>query len=223
MICSEVFCTFTQGFWGNAGGKFNGKTTTQLLSELMTTDLVLGKVGARSLTIPAGGGACILARLPAGGSPSALPDFGDQTMTGPPGCSVPMLPLKNGKFQNVFLGQVVTLSLNVRLDLGLPDLGLCNLMTTCAVKPGPDGLVGTEDDVPDPESDKITVMISPTVMSALTTLGLPQTVGGLLELANRALAGQNTGGAGVSAINGAVDAINRGFDECRLLINCLGL
>src|SRR5437016_14261974 len=53
------------------------------------------------------------------------------------------------------------------------------------------------------------------VLSALANLGLAPTVEGLLELANRALAVLPTGGASLSDINGAVDAINRGFDECR--------
>jgi hypothetical protein len=42
----------------------------------------------------------------------------------------------------------------------------------------------------------------------------------LLELANRALAGAPTGSATLSEINAAVDAINRGFDECRAPVNC---
>jgi hypothetical protein len=46
------------------------------------------------------------------------------------------------------------------------------------------------------------------------------TVRGLLELANRALASQLTGQATWSEINDAVDAINRGFDECRVLVDC---
>src|SRR5207249_8684287 len=40
------------------------------------------------------------------------------------------------------------------------------------------------------------------------------------ELANRALAGLPTGGASVADINAGVDAINRGFDACRVLVDC---
>jgi hypothetical protein len=230
MLCTEVFCTFTQGFYGNAGGKFNGVGTFDLLVDLLSSGpLVVGKLGDRSLTIPTNGAQCIIDRLPAGGTAATLPDAGDQTMSGPPACSVPVLPLKNGKFKNILLGQTVTLSLNLRLDPDLGDLELCNMMTTQAVLPGPDGLFGTDDDVPDPgpdglpdtgDEDVFTVLISPSVISALGNLGLPTTVSGLLELANRALAGLATGGANLSAINGAVDAINRGFDECRLLVSC---
>src|SRR5262249_10201981 len=56
---------------------------------------------------------------------------------------------------------------------------------------------------------------------ALKNLNLPQTVGGLLDLANKALAGDtNLGGASIANINDAVDAINRGFDGCRFLVSC---
>jgi len=46
-------------------------------------------------------------------------------------------------------------------------------------------------------------------------------VRGLLELANRALAARPTAGASLPDINSAVDAINRGFDTCRMLVDCM--
>ena len=45
-------------------------------------------------------------------------------------------------------------------------------------------------------------------------------VSGLLDLANRALAGVQTGSVKASDINAAVDTINTGFDECRMLVAC---
>ena len=62
--------------------------------------------------------------------------------------------------------------------------------------------------------------IPQSVLTALAGLGLPQTVGGVLELGNRALGAQPTGGATLSSVNAAVDAINKLFDECRWLIGC---
>jgi hypothetical protein len=54
-----------------------------------------------------------------------------------------------------------------------------------------------------------------------TALGINDgTVKGLLELANRALAGMPVGSASVADVNAAVDAVNRGFDECRMTVNC---
>ena len=56
--------------------------------------------------------------------------------------------------------------------------------------------------------------------AALTNLGLDHDVAGLLELCNQALAGQSTGGATLGAITEAADVINRGFDECRIIVPC---
>ena len=65
------------------------------------------------------------------------------------------------------------------------------------------------------------LVTSSTVIKALAsdpTLGT--TVQGLIELANRAVAGMATGGATLSDINGALDAINSAFDECHFVVPC---
>src|SRR6185436_6642461 len=88
--------------------------------------------------------------------------------------------------------------------------------------PGPDGLRGTADDVR-LAGDIQSFQVPASVLAALVNPGLginDPTVQGLLELANRALAAWPTGGASLSDINAAVDAINRGFDECRVLVDC---
>jgi hypothetical protein len=102
-------------------------------------------------------------------------------------------------------------------------------MTTQAALPGPDGLLGTSDDARNPGPDGalgtsddplITVNIPLSVTTALSVLGLPHTVSGLLELANRGLAGETTGGASLGDVNAAVNAINVGFGGCRFLLSC---
>lgn len=226
----DGFCTFTQGFWGNAGGKFNGMNKAQLYAIVLSTDLVIGKPG-RSLTIPAGAasGDCIIARLPGVSTAGTLPSFGDAILdTNQCQTSPTQIPLKNGKFKNVFLGQMISLSLNTRLDANLSGASLCANMTSQLLSPGPDGLLGTDDDVDNPGDDGVfgtaddqrSISIPQSVLSALTALGLPQTVGGLLELANRGIAGQNTAGASIPSLNDAVDGINNLFDGCRRLIGC---
>lgn len=223
-----VFCTLTQGAYGNPNGMFNGVRRLDLLNHLLATDLVLGKSG-RSLRFLAGNGSCVLARLPANSGATALPAFGDAILSSSTCQTSPIaLPLKNGRFKNILLGQALTLALNARLDGDLAALGICESMTTQLMSPGPDGLMGTDDDVVNPgldnvlgtADDQLTVTIPSSVFTALSSLGLSHTVGGLLELANRGLAGHATGGASLSDINGGVDAINRGFDECRSLIDC---
>src|SRR5207249_8992618 len=90
---------------------------------------------------------------------------------------------------------------------------------TQGILAGADGLKGTTNDVL-VASDIQMFSVSASVLSALANLGLAPTVEGLLELANRALAVLPTGGASLADINAAVDAINRGFDECRAPVNC---
>ncbi len=200
----EEFCTLTQGAYGTAGGAGN----LAQINGLLSTDLVVGKAG-RSLRILAGGGQCVIDRLAAGGPAAALPaTLGDATLSSTTCQTSPVaLPLQNnGTFRNVFLGQVITLSLNTRLDVNLSALGICESMTS--------------DQDLKTLGDEITRTISLDVFTALSAAGLPHTVGGLLELANRALAGQATGVASISEINDAVSGINELFDECRTLVEC---
>jgi hypothetical protein len=179
--------------------------------------LVVGKAGTRSLSILVGDVALLQQRLPAGGKPVALPNLGDQTL------QTALVPLNSkARFADVFLGQTITLSLNVRLSPLLLSFELTSNFCSQAVLAGPDGLKGTADDVL-VTNDIQNFTIPATVLTALLdpALGITNhTVQGLLELANSALAGLPTGAASVSDINAAVDAINRGFDECRVPVNC---
>ena len=211
-------CSLTQGFYGNANGKFNGTRSITLLGNLLSgAPLVVGKAGVRSLTIAQSDVPLLQTRMPASGTPTTLPNSGDQNLL------TAVLPLyKATKFANVFLGQTITLSLNVRLDPTLLAVQLRSTLCTQGVSAGPDGSIGTADDVP-VTSDVQTFMIPNSVLAALADSGLginDVTVRGLLELANRALAGLSTASASIPDINSAVDAINRGFDGCRVLVDC---
>ncbi|MFY9572575.1 MAG: hypothetical protein WAV20_14340, partial [Blastocatellia bacterium] len=224
-------CTLTQGFYGNQKGKFNNIAGTQLVAMLLSSgDLTVGKPG-RSLTISGGASAadsaaCLVKRMPATQTPMCLPDFGDKTLSTTNCQTSPGLPLNGQKWSNVLLGQVVTLSLNLRLDtklnepghVALADRQICNTFMTQGALPGPDGMLGTNDDTINPADPPQTFSIPFSVTCALTHLGLPHTVGGLLELANRALACQCIDVATIGDVNQAVDAINRGYDQCRFLL-----
>ncbi|MGH9847505.1 MAG: hypothetical protein ACREEM_53105, partial [Blastocatellia bacterium] len=227
-------CTLTQGAYGNANGRFNGIRRDQLIKNLLDAGPVtLGKTTARYITFanPASGNLlatanCIISVMPAGGTPAALPAGTTLTINGS-NCSALAPLLSNGKFNDVLIGQVLALSLNLRLDNSganphhLEAQELCNVFVTRGALPGPDNILGNDNDVIDPNDPGQTFTIPDSVTCALKNLGLPQTVGGLLELANRALAGDaNLGGASIANINDAVDAINRGFDGCRFLVSC---
>jgi hypothetical protein len=180
--------------------------------------LVVGKHGVCSLTFPLEGAQWITARLPAGGGANALPNFGDQILNAATGQTTPALPISSGgKFVNVLLGQTVTLSLNTRLSPDLLAFRLPNTFSTQKALPGTDQIVGTADDIRGDETATFT--IPATVLIALNRLALEASVTGLLELANRALAGMELAGATLSDVNAAVDAINRGFDEGRFPVS----
>jgi hypothetical protein len=173
----------------------------QLIQTLLSgSPLVIGVPG-RSFTVTSANASCIILRLPAGGPAATLPaTLGNDSLVAPTCQTASPLPLKNGKFRNVFLGQLVAYSLNLRLDTGLDTLHLCANML---VEGG-------------------SILIPTPVLNALTALGLPQTAAGLLELANRAIAGQPSGGASINQISSALDAINSGFDECKAFLGCGG-
>lgn len=196
--CQTNFCTLTQGAYGNPTGQFNGMNRLELIDSLLASGPVtLGITGVRSLSIDSA--QCIIDRLPAGGQASALPAFGDQVLS-PTTCqSAVPLPLNNsGNFKNILLGQALTLELNMRLSPNLVSMPLCAQMMTSR---GP-------------------ISLPLSVLGSMYNLGYGHTIDGLLQFANRALAGQPTGFATASEISSAIDAINIGFDECAVLQGC---
>ena len=218
--CLVQHCTLTQGGYGNGQGiicKEPTKRRTQLIADMLTSmDVVLGLPG-RSLTFYHSAdpnsnlttALCIIAKMPAGGTAAAFPvSLGDAN-----GCSstssYPTGFLKNGRFNNVLVGQTLALTLNMRLDNTLAGVPLSASMTSYAAL-NCDGL--------DPlDLVGITKTISGAVLS---NLGANATVSDLLLLANKALAGVQYTPYGstpsASEISGAVAAINELFDNCRM-------
>ena len=198
--CGGSYCTLTQGAYGNPNGQWSGMNRVDLITSLLASGpLVLGKPG-RSLTIPVGAASaqCIIDRLPAGGRAAALPAFGDKVLDTSVCNSVPPMPLRNGRFRNVLVGQTVALALNLRLDSTLGSLVICTQMTTT----------------------NGTYAIEQAVIDSMVTYGGGHSVTNLLNLANIALSGGNTGGLSAPRICAAVDAINQGFDDCATLLGC---
>jgi hypothetical protein len=197
----DTFCTFTQGYYGNP-------IRVPLINQLLAAfgPMTIGKnvAGGSSVTFPVGSGACIANRMPAGGTADTLwggPPVRNENLSTVT-CQTPHpLPIfaNNPRFRNVFLGQLIALSLNTRYDVNLSALRLCKTM----------------------ETDHGTFGIPERVLTALDHLGLNRTVAGLLELANRGIAGLPTDVATIGDLNSAVDAINNGFDECRLFVKCI--
>jgi hypothetical protein len=190
----DTFCSLTQGFWGNRGGRFDGNSTPDLIEELldaMTGSLTVGG-GNRSITFDSN--TCIIRRLPAGGRPRPLPDFGHKNCT-----SLPSPFLKRGRIRNVLVGQVVALSLNVWLDTELGSFEL------------PEGDFCTEGEPNDVQCFSIPEDVLDTID--------PNTVDELLDLANAALNG-DIEQSDIPPITYAAAIINEAFDECRTIVEC---
>jgi hypothetical protein len=241
----SLFCTLTQGAYGNKKGQtYLGDTKVNrfdLLWNLLNSDLTLGVPGERSLTFEGGGGAfgdagksaqCIINRLPAGTSAkvlffgTALPNPLNESLnascdtTPDPG----LLTLnKQGRWQNILLGQTLTLALNVRFDAyheaGLGDLSLCKYMTSLKANVVVDSGGNVTEEPADLCKANLTSRVIPEAVLAELDANGGRTVNDLLALANRALAGEATDST-LDEINQAISAVNELFDECRYLIYC---
>jgi hypothetical protein len=224
-------CTLTQSTWSENLPEFNKETRKKALKRLLLVQnngvgVGIGYPG-RSLEIPYDSAVpCLFQRLPALGAPAPLPALLGDAILDRSGCQTsPPLPVSGNTFDNQLLGQVIALSLNVLNDEDLSFTPICPAMTTQKALPGPDGYVGEKkscDDSLDPSPGSIqTIAIPDSVISALSSLDLDISVGGLLELANRALAGvPDLGGATLDDINQGVVSINDAFDGCRFLLQC---
>lgn len=183
------FCTFSQGYYGNNNGFV-------LLPNLLSQgDIIIGKPG-KSFTIKMTDALCLNNNLPSGGTPKLLPT-GDAVYD--VSCSTSTaIPLRNGRFDNILLGQTITLGLNLRNDIHLGGLILNgNIITTSS---------GSKS-------------IPQNVIIALMNIYGNKSVMNLYDLANRALGGLNIDAASLSSINEAVSSINESFDECQTLIS----
>ena len=203
--CTDALCTQTQGFYGSDNGRFcDGKTTRELLLDLLQTDLVIGSGGNR-FTLSADELDAFFMRMPGGGT--SIPLDGIATSANPVG-----IPLDNhGQFDNNLLAQTITLGLNLRLSPGLAQVVLENTeLVTLA-----------SSDCQDAEAKAVggsekSFHIPAAIIDYLSN----PTIGALYSLANKALAVTyipQAGTPGYGEITGALGAINDGFNECRML------
>jgi hypothetical protein len=223
-------CTYTQGFYGNANGKNclftgTGYEKTGAL-EMMTRafgslDHVLFgslsngkyfKLMSGSITAsatPEG----IFQMLPGGGTPAALigeaTSMDEMSLWGNVPRSVQAGSL--GRIKNNLLSQAITLFFNIQNDGTLGSLRITGrYMVT--LKSSECGSM-----IPVANSGSYTE-IPQSVLDYFDANGLTGSVNDLYDLANKVLGGE-TINPEVSAgdVTMAVDAINVGFDECRIL------
>jgi hypothetical protein len=233
--CEKALCTYTQGAYGNSGGKYcdgtNGKlSTSELISQAIAhaggkiTVGVLGTIMSPnySVSISSTDVDCVISRLPGGGPAKEL-SAGDVSI-----CSE-TIPLKNGRITNGLLSQTITLALNVNIketsDLASFELQAGTLATAaidggCGADVAKTRVCGYCDgEVWIKTVNEYTYRtFSAGIIKAL---GDDTTVAGLLDLANRALANSDgikgkEEGVSLSDISSAVASVNEVFDGCRI-------
>jgi hypothetical protein len=207
-LCESDFCTYTQGYYGNKGGLAcfqEQKITTKGLIQkaLLSGPIVLGKASLnKTFTVSYAAADTVIMILPGGGPSAALVYTGNRTPS-----TLPSNMLKNGKIYNGLLAQTLTMALNMRVNEGLGDFELLSgkyLMTQ-------DKAGCSSDSVK--QCAYHSYRLNNKVVQAL---GIENTVSGLMNMANMALAGVLPSGLSYSDINGAVDLINNAFDGCRV-------
>jgi len=203
--CASQFCTVTQGFYGNSGGLYcDGRTTTELLNDLLTSPLTVG-ANNRTFTIPAGASQCVIDILPAGGPSQVLP-------IGSWGCgNLGGLVDKKGELKNSLLAQTITLGLNMRLDSDLGGLEFTspNFYVRKSSACGQDDAYPVGDPIYYTGSNGMPASI-------MNLFGGTPTVMEIYTLANQALGGI-TVNVPLGDITLALGKINNALDKCAFI------
>jgi len=221
-----LHCTYTQGFYGNINGKTcDGKTALQLMEKSFVnrSSVVFGTKNqdgtgkyfelmknSISNTSESFG---IFQMLPGGGEPAALIGPARSTDEISKWGNVPRSIKKAtyGKIMNNLLSQNIVLFFNLNNDLTLGNVRLedrymiTQESTDCS------------SNIPVPNTSTY-VEIPQSVLDYFKVNNLQGTVNDLHVLANKVLGGITiTPKISASDVSNAVDAINKGFDQCRIL------
>ncbi|HET6767926.1 MAG TPA: hypothetical protein VFH08_11025 [Chitinophagaceae bacterium] len=231
--CEAALCTYTQGYFGNAGGLScdgtnGGLTTTELINQSIANWGGTITLGCGTNAVIVSSAQCVIDKLPGGGKSVEL-DLAAPTSL----CNLPAGMLKNGRIDNTLLAQTLALALNIGITSpsALSDFPLqAGTLYTAAVDGGCgsevpllreciyDGTTGLLIDVINEYEQR---SFSQDLIDAIDDAGYPITVGGLLSLANDALCDADgidgsEQGVDLSEIAGAAGSINEIFDECRI-------
>ncbi|WP_300571152.1 HYR domain-containing protein, partial [Flavobacterium sp.] len=230
--CHAAHCTYTQGYYGDLNGSACAPDGTPTYDHQIMINAInaaggiykFGSTGTGNyFTLKATdiyGNADpylnnIWKMLPGGGMPRKLVGFAtyDDFSTWSDGDPLTASGNKKGAINNNLLSQTMTLFFNFGVDGTLDDVELEADFATSDVACGSDTpIVGTY------QQFHISIDIINYINANPATYPGGATVGNLFKLANRALGGENIGALKYSDINAAVDAINNGFDGCRVQV-----
>jgi Secretion system C-terminal sorting domain len=205
----EVFCTLTQGAWGNTGGNYpwlNGGTisTPNLISTLMSNNgpVIIGNAsgipnGSCGKSLKVQSWQCIIELLPSAGGP--VPLKGSGIVGAPTTCNAAGEPQNaQRRLKNNLATNAISLQLNLWYSAAMgKNLGAYTLPGCSNINP-----------------------------AQWVNLGYPATVQGLMNFANDVLGGcygpYNNAAAQQLASNatGYITAVNEFWDECE--IHCSG-
>jgi hypothetical protein len=204
-----IFCTLTQGGYGNAGGTYCDMGTIELLNALLMANngLTVG-YGNRTFTVPATGAQCVINILPGGGAPAALP-------VGHWGCDNlgNLVHPRTGRLTNNLLSQTIVFQLNIYWSPSMMNYKFTNRSFYTA-----SSSVCPDEFNPQPVGTWTMYTFSEAVWNLLTADDGKLSIAELLDLANRALGGENVG-IPVSAVYEAIDMLNNAFHECTFVSN----
>jgi hypothetical protein len=229
--CCPVLCTYTQGYFGNKGGKAcNGDD--DLPNRFSTFETIQNSINtqAGSITIGTTGNSVVVTSsatdvntvievLPGGGKASAFTHNSDASITALPGSY-----LKKGKINNTLFAQTLTLSINMGIKEGLGDFALEAGKYLVTAETQECGSTDAKECEFEWNGVSWVLTYSPyeafdPIPQALYDALATKDVSGLLALANDALGGGALpAGVSLGMIASAVDMINNAFDECRLYI-----
>ncbi|WP_367771435.1 hypothetical protein AB3G33_15840 [Flavobacterium sp. WC2421] len=220
-ICVKAICTYTQGYYGNVGGKSCVEgisySTKELIAKALTSyggKMTIGTLGHSVYIMNNMTDINALISVMPGGGGSYVLSAGNYEIN-----SLPSSYLKNGRINNTLLAQTIALGLNIGINSNLGNFTLQAGTLAVAV---PQGGCGSEiakertcnlDGTVNNEYKYYTIP-----SNVVTALGGNPTVQGLFDLANQALGGGSTNGLSLSAIAGLEDLLNNAFDECRIFV-----